>query len=91
MWEKDKNLNIAGESSFCKTGQNPIPSLERCKARPTKKTLVKRLSAILDSCNSSMNEEDLSFVDFIKTATNGKDVDVVLNSLAGNAILRGNI
>ena len=29
---------------------------------------------------------DLSFVDFIKTATNGKGVDVILNSLAGNAL-----
>ncbi len=40
-WEKDKNSNIAGESSFCKTSQNPIPSLERCKARSTKKNWCK--------------------------------------------------
>ena len=37
-WEKDKNwIEHCGESSCCKTSQNPIPSLERCKARSTKK------------------------------------------------------
>ncbi|MEV6776835.1 SDR family NAD(P)-dependent oxidoreductase [Streptomyces syringium] len=51
---------------------------------PTKRALLRQLGA-----EHVLNSRDLSFADRIKDLTDGRGVDVVVNSLAGEAIARG--
>ncbi len=51
-------------------------------ASPSKQALVTALGA-----DAVFNSRDLSFADAVRSATNGEGVDVVLNSLAGEALV----